>query len=548
MAEHKTEKLTLNPDSPVLIFKNEQDSSLSSNNELKEPKIPVLSVELFKAEVLNSFNIIKEEKEKKKLPSGTVENHFIHPRVFEELYNSSEKQKDETSKVKNLLTNQKDLVAELGKRGIIEDYKVTSELKSKRLALEDPQSKDFMGPWAIYEDERQFYREVIPSQKRIVSTNQPYFMRDTPGEKFPGEMDPYYHLPKELHNVADTNFEPKAIFHLESKFNYQNESFLKPTKDKTVLKNLSQCFIPNKCLFTYKGHTKQISVTKFFPKYGQFIISGSYDKSIKLWDVFTHRKNVQTYLGHTEAINDISMSNDGTYFLSSGFDSRIQYWDTETGKIIKTFNVLKHPYCVRLNPDEDRQHMFLTGSINSRIDQYDIRSGSRVTQYPDHTSPVNTIIFVDNNKKFVSCGDDRKILLYEFGTPVILRSLNELDIQPITRAEVHPCKNYFVGQTTDNNIFVFDVKGGNLRRNRKKKFVGHVNAGFAVKPIFSPNGFYLLSGDHTGRINAWDWKTEVKIQGFPAHSTVVNELDWHPNDSSLLVSGSFDHTIRLWTK
>jgi len=37
--------------------------------------------------------------------------------------------------------------------------------------------------------------------------------------------------------------------------------------------------------------------------------------------------------------------------------------------------------------------------------------------------PVNEILFVDDNKKFVSFGDDKKVIMYEFGVTVIIKNL-----------------------------------------------------------------------------------------------------------------------------
>jgi pre-mRNA-processing factor 17 len=53
---------------------------------------------------------------------------------------------------------------------------------------------------------------------------------------------------------------------------------------------------------------------------------------------------------------------------------------------------------------------------------------------------------------------------------------------------MHPSNNYYVGQSSDNKIVVYDVKGGNFRSNRKKRFTGHISAGYAVGIAFSPDG------------------------------------------------------------
>ena len=59
-------------------------------------------------------------------------------------------------------------------------------------------------------------------------------------------------------------------------------------------------------------------------------------------------------------------------------------WDTETGECISRFSSRKVPYCVKFNPDEDKQHLFVCGTSDKKILCWDTRSGEIVQEYDRH--------------------------------------------------------------------------------------------------------------------------------------------------------------------
>lgn len=62
---------------------------------------------------------------------------------------------------------------------------------------------------------------------------------------------------------------------------------------------------------------------------GKYIVSGSSDRSIRLWD-FKSRKCVHTFFGHDESVNSITVSPDSKLIVSGSSDGLIKVWDIES--------------------------------------------------------------------------------------------------------------------------------------------------------------------------------------------------------------------------
>ena len=51
-----------------------------------------------------------------------------------------------------------------------------------------------------------------------------------------------------------------------------------------------------------------------------------------------------------QGVKDISFSNDGRKFLSSSYDKVVKLWDTETGKVLRSFGEGKMFFTARCAP------------------------------------------------------------------------------------------------------------------------------------------------------------------------------------------------------
>ncbi|CAH9073971.1 unnamed protein product [Cuscuta epithymum] len=478
---------------------------------------------------------------------GFVENASIEPFVFDEQYNTFQKygyafdpsansyvgdmkalQKNDAMSVYNIpQTEQKKRKLEK-KKEMVENEEVEDEGDADMTEVDNPSTevwlrKNRKSPWSGKKEGLQ--TELTEEQKKYAEE----YAKKKGEEK--GERE-----------KAEPLVE-KTTFHGKEEKDYQGRSWIAPPKDAKPQNE--HCYIPKRLVHTWSGHTKGVSAIRFFPNHGHLILSAGMDSKVKIWDVFNSGKCMRTYMGHSKAVRDIWFSNDGTKFLSASFDNNIKYWDTETGKVISTFSTGKRPYVVRLNPDEDKQNLLLAGMSDKKIVQWDMNTGQITQEYDQHLGAVNTITFVDDNRRFVTSSDDKSLRVWEFGIPVVIKYISEPHMHSMPSIAPHPNGNWLAAQSLDNQILIYSTRE-RFQLNKKKRFAGHIVAGFACQVNFSPDGRFVLSGDGEGRCWFWDWKSCKVFRTLRCHDGVCFGTAWHPLEQSKVATCGWDGLIKYW--
>jgi len=124
-------------------------------------------------------------------------------------------------------------------------------------------------------------------------------------------------------------------------------------------------------------HTDQILAVAYSPN-GRYVLTGSQDKTVRLWDVATANQ-VRTFVDtkltnakttHTDGVFAVAFSPDTHYVLTGSFDKMAKLWDVESGTLL---NTLHHPgevFSVAFSPDGN---YFLTGSDNGLVRLWDTK-------------------------------------------------------------------------------------------------------------------------------------------------------------------------------
>jgi len=96
-----------------------------------------------------------------------------------------------------------------------------------------------------------------------------------------------------------------------------------------------------KLIIEWKAHTNSVFALSYLPG-GQYLMSGSRDAKLKIWDATTGYQQAEEIAAHLYAINHITFSPDGKHFATSSMDKSIKVWDTNEMKLLKVIDKARH--------------------------------------------------------------------------------------------------------------------------------------------------------------------------------------------------------------
>ncbi|KAJ1823193.1 hypothetical protein LPJ75_000043 [Coemansia sp. RSA 2598] len=339
----------------------------------------------------------------------------------------------------------------------------------------------------------------------------------------------------------------RSVFHGQSERDYQGRTYMHaPPEHKHIREGEQTCYVPKRMLKEWRtAHNGGVSAIRFIPQTGHLLLSSGMDGLVKIFDAHSSLSLLRTYVGHSKAVRDISFAPDGRSFLSSSYDSTTKLWDTETGQCRQKFAVggKKMPNVARFYPEDP--NLFLVGQSDKKIVQWDIRANEIVQEYNQHLGAINSLTFFDSSRRFISTSDDKSMRVWEFGIPVVIKLIADPSMHSVPSVALHPSGKWIVGQSMDNRIVVYSAEG-RIKAHRRKEFTGHLTAGFACQPSFSPDGRFLTSGDAEGQVWCWDWQSARVVKKWKAHEKVTICTAWHPKETSRVATCSWDGTIKYW--
>lgn len=281
-----------------------------------------------------------------------------------------------------------------------------------------------------------------------------------------------------------------------------------------------------------KGHEDKIE-SAVFSRDGKYVVSASFDKSVRIWDVRTG-KCIDTLRGHTDWVHSASFSNDGKYIVSSSSDRTTRIWDMKTRKCI---DILEHGlnYGQPAFFDPNDKYIYMSSGTNILI--WDVKTREFIDTLRGHTDFVISASISNDGKYIVSASFDGTARIWNVETRKCINILKG-HTSPVNSVLFSPDNKYIGSASADSTIRLWDTQTGKCIKVLKEQH--QVNT-----VSFSRDNKYIVSASDGANIIIWDVESGKSIEVLEGHLNSVSSALFD-NDGKYIVSASNDETIRIW--
>jgi WD40 repeat protein len=245
---------------------------------------------------------------------------------------------------------------------------------------------------------------------------------------------------------------------------------------------------------TLKGHEGWVIDVAFILG-TRLLVTGSHDKSLRVWDLDTGEQVGEPLLGHDVQVTRIAASPDGRWIVSGGHNGSILVWEVSTDKAeLKRVPV----------------------------------------SFKGHGATVMSVVFAPDSKTFASASSDQMVCVRKRETGEIVFGPLKMGSSALSVSYSPDGTKLAVG--TDQHIIIWNLKTGKELLKIEQR---------AWRVAFTPDGHRLVSGNYKD-IRISDATTGDIIKQFDAHTDEsFLSLAIAPNGTKF-ATASFDKTTRFF--
>lgn len=249
---------------------------------------------------------------------------------------------------------------------------------------------------------------------------------------------------------------------------------------------------------------------------------------------------ILTQSGHSQAVTSIALSRDGSRLLTGSLDTSVIVWDVKTGIKVRTFDKHTQPVsAVAISPD-GKFAVSCTNKgpfVDAEVFLWQIDTGEIKEKLSGHKGGVRDVAFAATGKQVVAGGETEIAIVWSVPSGETLQTLSGHK-GTILAVDISPDGTLVGTGAEDETAIVWEVETGKPAQTVRST-LGAIEA-----LAFHPDGKRLATGAANRELVLWDVETgkpQTKI-GRIRHG--VNTLSFN-RDGSLLLVGSKDRVSVL---
>jgi WD40 repeat protein len=292
---------------------------------------------------------------------------------------------------------------------------------------------------------------------------------------------------------------------------------------------------------TFKAHNGWVTSIAFSPD-GRRLASGSWDRTLKIWEVSTGEQ-LSAIAGKMKEVEALTFSRDGNLMATENSSNTATLRDPTTGQEIRVFASDKPlgvlgsnwVYSIAFSPDG---RWLASGIDDKTVRLWDVKTGQKVRDLTGLRRPVIYIAFSPNGRLLATGDDEKTIRIWD---PVSGEQVYKLSghKKPVYAVAFSSNGRWLASASADKTVKLWDLASGREVRT----LAGHGNA--VTSLAFSHDGRWLVSGSWDKTLKVWDVETGREVQTLAGHDHAVYSVAFD-SGGRWLASGSEDGTIKLW--
>lgn len=251
--------------------------------------------------------------------------------------------------------------------------------------------------------------------------------------------------------------------------------------------------------------------------------------------VQTNAYLLSIFIGHSDHVKTLAVSNDGKYILSGSSDKNMKLWDLETGKQIYTFE--GHQGIIRAVFFISKQQA-VSAAEDGTLKLWDLESCECLHTFEGHTSPIYTATFIAERMQVISGSADGILKIWDLQNREFIYSF-QAHKSSINAIAVYCEEMQAISASSDKTFKLWDLE------NKKciSTFKGHSGSVYAVAILTTQRQIISTSADRT--IKLWDLQKCKCLYTFKGHKGSVYSITLYA-DQTRFISSSSDKTLKLW--